>query len=49
MAYVACVFAIPASPLNNFHWHTPSLGAVVGIATSGAIALMHLWFGEPEE
>ena len=49
LAYVAWVFAIPASPLNDFHWYTSSLGAVVGIATSAAIALLHLWFGEPEE
>lgn len=49
LAYVAWVFAIPASPLNDFHWYTSSLGAVVGISTSAAIALLHLWFGEPEE
>jgi hypothetical protein len=48
MAYVAWVFAIPASPLNDFGWYTGSLGAVVGIAMSAVIALLHLWFGEPE-
>jgi hypothetical protein len=49
LAYVAWVFAIPASPLNDFGWYTASLGAVVGISTSVMIALLHLWFGAPEE
>jgi hypothetical protein len=48
LAYGAWVFAIPASPLNSFGWYTGSIGAVVGIAVSAVIALIHLWFGPPE-
>lgn len=47
-AYAAWVFAIPASPLNDFGWYTGALGAVVGIATTTVITLLHVWFGPPE-
>lgn len=49
LAYAAWVFAIPASPLNSFEWYTGSIGAVVGIVVTALIALMHLWFGPPED
>jgi hypothetical protein len=48
-SYVAWVFAIPASPLNSFHWCTGSLGAVVVMVTTSVIALMHLWVDPPED
>ena len=48
LAYAAWVFAIPASPFNALHWYTSALGAIVGIATGAAIALLQLWFGPPE-
>lgn len=34
--------------MNTFEWYTPSLGAVVGIALTFAITLVHIWFGPPE-
>jgi cytochrome c oxidase assembly factor CtaG len=49
LAYAAWVFAIPASPLNSFEWYTGSIGAVVGIVATAVIALVHLWFGPPED
>lgn len=49
LAYAAWVFAIPASPLNEFGWYTGALGAVVGTATTTVITLVHLWFGPPED
>lgn len=49
IAYGAWVFAIPASPFNSFGWYTGALGAAVGIAATTAIALVHLWFGPPED
>ena len=49
LAYSAWVFAIPASPFNSFHWYTGSIGAVVGVVAASAIALIHLWFGRPED
>lgn len=49
LAYAGWVFAIPASPLNSFEWYTGSVGAVVGIAATAVIALMHLWLGPPED
>jgi hypothetical protein len=49
VAYAAWVFAIPASPLNSFEWYTGSIGAVVGIVATAVIALIHLWFGLPED
>ena len=49
VAYTAWVFAIPASPFNAFDWYTGSVGAVIGIAATALIALMHLWLGPPED
>jgi hypothetical protein len=48
LAYGAWVFAIPGSPLNDFIWYSPSLGAIVALVVSALIALGHLWFGGPE-
>jgi uncharacterized membrane protein YbhN (UPF0104 family) len=49
LAYTAWVVAIPGSPVNDFGWYSPALGAVVALVVSAVIAAGQLWFGEPEE
>jgi hypothetical protein len=48
VAYAAWVCVIPGSPLNDFGWYTPSIGAIIGLVAATLLALVHLWFGKPE-
>jgi hypothetical protein len=48
-AFVGWVFVIPGSPFASFGWYTPSIGAIGGIAANTVLALVTLWFGQPEE